>query len=79
MLPVGGIKSKLLAAHRAGITTVLLPAQNARDLDDLPADVRAKLTIHLVSDMREVLELALEKDVTNLGTSTAKTVPGAHA
>ncbi|MDP2339653.1 MAG: endopeptidase La [Deltaproteobacteria bacterium] len=78
VLPVGGIKSKLLAAHRAGITTVLMPAQNARDLDDLPVDVRSKLTIHLVSDMREVLELALEKDVATLGSSG--TVPGAaHA
>jgi ATP-dependent Lon protease len=66
VLPVGGIKSKVLAAHRAGITTVLLPAQNARDLDDIPADVREKLTIHLVADMREVLEHALEKDVTTL-------------
>jgi len=66
VLPVGGIKSKVLAAHRAGITTVLLPAQNARDVDDIPADVREKLSIHLVSDMREVLELALEKDVTPL-------------
>jgi ATP-dependent Lon protease len=66
VLPVGGIKAKVLAAHRAGITTVLLPAQNARDVDDIPADVREKLAIHFVSDMREVLELALEKDVTPL-------------
>ncbi len=66
VLPVGGIKAKVLAAHRAGVTTVLLPAQNARDVDDIPADVRDKLTIHFVADMREVLELALEKDVTPL-------------
>ena len=63
VLPVGGIVSKVLAAHRAGITTVLLPKQNGRDVDDIPAEVREKLTIHLVSDMREVLELALEPDV----------------
>ncbi len=79
VLPVGGIKSKLLAAHRAGITTVLLPAQNARDLDDLPGDVRAKLTIHLVTDMREVLELALEKDVATLATTATPAAGGAHA
>ncbi len=63
VLPVGGIVSKVLAAHRAGITTVLLPKQNGRDVDDIPTEVREKLTIHLVSDMREVLELALEPDV----------------
>ena len=79
VLPVGGIKSKLLAAHRAGITTVLLPAQNARDLDDLPADVRSTLTVHLVADMREVLELALEKDAAPLGASSGSTSGGVHA
>jgi ATP-dependent Lon protease len=79
VLPVGGIKSKVLAAHRAGITTVLLPAQNARDVDDIPADVREKLTIHLVADMREVLELALEKDVTPLSRPGGEGGAGIHA
>src|ERR1022692_761966 len=60
VLPIGGLKQKLLAAQRAGITTVLIPARNEPDLDDVPADVRAELTIHPVSDVREVLELALE-------------------
>ncbi len=60
VLPIGGVKQKLLAAHRAGITTVLIPKRNEPDLDDVPADVRAELTIHPVSDVREVLELALE-------------------
>jgi ATP-dependent Lon protease len=60
VLPIGGVKQKLLAAHRAGITTVLLPSRNAPDLDDVPAAVRDALTVHLVSDVREVLELALE-------------------
>jgi ATP-dependent Lon protease len=68
VLPVGGIASKVLAAHRAGITTILLPQQNGRDIDDIPADVRAQLTIHLVSDMREVLEFALEPEVTPVVT-----------
>ena len=63
VLPVGGIKSKLLAAHRAGITRVLLPEKNARDLDEVPAEVRAALDIVLCSDMRQVLEAALEGDV----------------
>ncbi|WP_067171692.1 endopeptidase La [Microtetraspora niveoalba] len=59
VLPIGGVKQKLLAAHRAGITTVLIPARNEPDLDDVPADVLADLTVHAVSDVREVLDLAL--------------------
>jgi ATP-dependent Lon protease len=60
VLPIGGVKQKLLAAHRAGLTSVLLPRRNEPDLDDVPASVREALTIHLVSDVREVLDLALE-------------------
>ena len=60
VLPIGGVKQKLLAAHRAGITTVLIPARNEPDLDDVPATVRAALTVHPVSDVREVLARALE-------------------
>jgi ATP-dependent Lon protease len=60
VLPIGGLKQKLLAAHRAGITTVLIPARNEPDLEDVPAKVRGALKIHLVSDVREVLETALE-------------------
>ncbi|GAA0989161.1 endopeptidase La [Acrocarpospora macrocephala] len=59
VLPIGGVKQKLLAAHRAGVTTVLIPARNEPDLDDVPADVLADLTVHPVSDVREVLNLAL--------------------
>ncbi len=60
VLPIGGVKQKLLAAHRAGITTVLLPRRNEPDLDDVPHSVREALTVHLVADVREALELALE-------------------
>jgi ATP-dependent Lon protease len=59
VLPIGGVKQKLLAAQRAGATTVLLPQRNEPDLDDVPAEVRDALEIHLVSDVREVLGLAL--------------------
>lgn len=59
VLPIGGVKQKLLAAHRAGITTVLIPARNEPDLDDVPQAVRDELTVHTVSDVREVLEIAL--------------------
>jgi ATP-dependent Lon protease len=60
VLPIGGVKQKLLAAHRMGITTVLIPQRNEPDLDDVPAEVLAKLDVHPVSDVREVLALALE-------------------
>ena len=60
VLPIGGVKQKLLAAHRAGVTTVLIPQRNEPDLDDVPAEVLGKLDVHPVSDVREVLNLALE-------------------
>ncbi|MBO0803567.1 MAG: endopeptidase La [Nocardiopsaceae bacterium] len=60
VLPIGGVKQKLLAAHRAGITTVLIPERNEPDLDDVPAEVLAKLDVRLVADVRDVLSLALE-------------------
>jgi ATP-dependent Lon protease len=64
VLPIGGVKQKLLAAHRAGITTVLLPRRNEPDLDDVPESVRQELTVRLVGDVREVLDLALESATT---------------
>ncbi|MCM2576076.1 endopeptidase La [Streptomyces meridianus] len=60
VLPVGGIKQKLLAAHRAGIATVVVPKRNEPDLDDVPAEVLRKLDVRLMSDVRKVLEVALE-------------------
>jgi ATP-dependent Lon protease len=60
VLPIGGVKQKLLAAHRAGITTVVIPKRNEADLDDVPAEVLEKLEVHPVSDVRQVLQLALE-------------------
>jgi ATP-dependent Lon protease len=60
VLPIGGLKQKLLAAHRAGITTVLIPSRNEPDLDDVPEKVREALEIHPVSDVRDVLGIALE-------------------
>ncbi|MCW2719149.1 MAG: ATP-dependent Lon protease [Pseudonocardiales bacterium] len=60
VLPIGGVKQKLLAAHRAGLTDVIIPKRNEPDLDDLPESVRGELRIHPVADVSEVLELALE-------------------
>ncbi|MFF5250457.1 endopeptidase La [Streptomyces leeuwenhoekii] len=59
VLPIGGVKQKLLAAHRAGITTVIIPKRNEPDLDDVPAEVLDTLEVHAVTDVRRVLELAL--------------------
>jgi len=60
VLPIGGVKQKLLAADRAGVTTVIIPRRNEADLDDVPAEVLERLTVHAVADVREVLTLALE-------------------
>jgi len=62
VLPVGGIKEKVLAAHRAGIKTIILPQWNKKDLSDVPPKVRKEITFHFVEEMLEVLKLALEKE-----------------
>ncbi len=60
VLPVGGIKDKLLAAFRAGIRTIILSAENDKDLDDLPEEIRSQMEFHLVSNMDEVIKVAME-------------------
>src|SRR5437879_2017730 len=59
VLPIGGVKQKLLAAHRAGLKEVILPRRNEPDLDDIPESIRGEIEIHLVSTVAEVLSLAL--------------------
>jgi ATP-dependent Lon protease len=59
VLPIGGVKQKVLAAHRLGLTEVILPSRNGPDLDDVPEAVREKMTFHLASDISQVLEHAL--------------------
>jgi len=75
ILRVDGIKEKLLAAHRAGIRSVLIPSRNERDLDDVPESVRKDLTIHLVSRLDEVLAIALE--MPSAPPADAETAPAA--
>jgi ATP-dependent Lon protease len=60
VLPIGGVKQKVLAAHRAGLTEVILPARNGGDLDDVPEAVREQMTFHLAEDVQQVIEWALE-------------------
>ena len=59
VLPIGGVKEKVLGARRAGIGRIILPRENERDLEDLPEEVREELTIHLVDELTEVLALTL--------------------
>ena len=61
VLPIGGVKEKVLAAHRAGLTHVLLPKRNTDDLAEIPETVRKEITFHLVEEMREVLDIAVPK------------------
>ncbi len=63
VLAIGGLKEKLLAAHRGGIKTVIIPHENARDLKEIPENVKADLVIHPVKWIDEVLAIALEHPV----------------
>jgi len=78
VLPVGGIKSKVIAAHRAGLTTIVLPKRNERDVAEIPESITSDLTFVFASDMGEVLTAALE-DLPSLGmTQEAAPVEGAN-
>ncbi len=66
VLPVGGVKDKILAAARAGITHIIMPADNERDLEEIPADVREKMEFHLVESMDEVVSVALDGTIVPL-------------
>jgi ATP-dependent Lon protease len=73
VLPIGGLKEKLLAAHRQGRKAVLIPSENARHLEEIPAEVREQLSIHLVSHMDEVIQLALTRMPESLGPDAPAT------
>jgi ATP-dependent Lon protease len=63
VLPIGGLKEKLLAAHRQGIYELILPKDNEKDLPDIPENVRKEMTLHFVTNMDEVLKIALEREI----------------
>jgi ATP-dependent Lon protease len=65
VLPIGGVKQKVLAAQRAGLTTVVLPARNGPDLEDVPETVRDEMTFHLAENVGQVLDWALEDPAAN--------------
>jgi ATP-dependent Lon protease len=77
VLPIGGLKEKLLAAHRGGIKTVLIPEENVKDLKEIPDNVKNKLDIHPVKWIDQVLELALERKPEALPEQAAVPVPPA--
>jgi ATP-dependent Lon protease len=60
VLPIGGLKQKVLAAHAAGLTEVIVPERNEPDLDDVPSEVRTQMKFHIVRSVDEVLAIALE-------------------
>ena len=66
VLPIGGLKEKLLAAHRQGIYEIVLPKDNEKDLPDIPENVRKEMKFHFVSSMDEVLKIALEREIVAL-------------
>jgi ATP-dependent Lon protease len=66
VLPIGGVKQKVLAAHRAGLSEVVLPRRNGPDLDDVPERVREAMTFHLAESLDDVLAVALGESGTGV-------------
>jgi ATP-dependent Lon protease len=79
VLPVGGIKEKVLAAHRAGLLRVILPKKNQRDLDDVPDEARSQIEFIFAEDMSQVLEAALEPLAPALGSGMGPSGPTLHS
>ena len=71
VLPIGGLKQKVLAAHRAGLTEVILPKRNEGDLDDVPEQVREQMTFHIAEDIADVLEVALRAEAAPAASDAA--------
>ena len=75
VLPIGGLKEKVLGAHRAGIKHIILPSENDADLEDVPDEVRQQLTFHPVATLPEVLSIAMADDLTPESTPVEEEVP----
>lgn len=71
VMPIGGVKEKVLAARRAGVTTIILPRRNEKDLEDVPPTVRQELQFHFVDTIGEVIDLALEPAAIPVGTTSS--------
>jgi ATP-dependent Lon protease len=75
VLPIGGLKEKLLAALRAGITEAIIPKENEKDLPEVPENIRGKMKIHLVDNMDQVLKIALERPLPEIAEETVQPIP----
>jgi ATP-dependent Lon protease len=75
VLPIGGVKEKVLAAHRNGLRTVILPKRNEQDLDDVPAEIKKTMKFIFVETVDEVLDSALEAKGKSTRTKQAKPAP----
>src|SRR5438067_2959167 len=78
VLPIGGLKEKLLAAHRAGIFEVILPKENEKDLADVPENLRSAMKLHFVDNMDQVLQVALEGPLPAVAEPTPDVLPATH-
>ena len=74
VLPIGGLKEKVLGAHRAGITTIILPKDNEADMEDIPEEVRKVLTFHCVSTLDEAFAIALVPTTNGTSAPTPATI-----
>jgi ATP-dependent Lon protease len=77
VLPIGGLKEKVLGAHRAGIKHIIIPIENEADLEDVPEEVRSLLTFHPVSTLHEVLRIAFAEDLPTDTAPVEEEVPAA--
>ena len=75
VLPIGGLKEKLLAAHRAGLFEVILPKENEKDVAEVPENLRSAMKLHFVDTMDQVLAVALEQPLPDAGIPTEATQP----
>lgn len=75
VLPIGGLKEKLLAALRAGITEVIIPKDNEKDVPEVPESIRGAMKIHLAENMDQVLKIALEKPLPELAVEAGESLP----
>jgi len=76
VLPIGGVKEKILAAHRSGLKTIIIPRENEKDLADIPKNVLDSLNVYMVESMDEVLKIALAEPVEKLAGSDPQPVVG---
>jgi ATP-dependent Lon protease len=74
VLPIGGLKEKLLAAHRAGLFEVILPQDNEKDLAEVPENLRNAMKLHFVETMDQVLVVALEQPLPQIGEEAAQPI-----